>query len=214
MSRSLTKTVEVFKMVAMKPATPLEQCEDGALVAMTLSGNGKAFETLIRRYQKLVYNVLFQMLQHHDTAADVTQETFIRAYRGLSSFKQSHRFKPWLLKVATNAGLNQIRQSKIREFESLDAVLDENPAAEPASRQNLDEELDRRFSQAMLVDALRQVSPHNRHVFVLRYQHDLSYAEIAEIVDEPETTIKSTLHRVRERLRKILSEKIQTSSGD
>jgi RNA polymerase sigma-70 factor (ECF subfamily) len=210
MADSLTNALEVFKMVAMKQAAPLDQCEDGALVALTLSGNGKAFEVLIRRYQKLVYNVLFQMLQNHDTAADVTQETFIRAYRGLSGFRQGHKFKPWLLKVATNAGLNQIRQSEIREFESLDAVLDENPAAEPASRENLEEELDRRFSQAMLVDALRSVSPHNRHVFVLRYQHDLPYAEIAEIVGEPETTIKSTLHRVRERLRKILSQKIQT----
>ncbi len=206
----LTKEAQVFKMVTMKQGTPLEQCEDGTLVSMTLSGNGKAYETLLRRYQKLVYNVLFQMLQNHDTAADVTQETFIRAYRGLSGFRQSARFKPWLLKIATNAGLNQIRQSKIREFESLDAVLDENPAVEPASRENLEEELDRRFSQVMLADALRAISPHNRHVFVLRYQHDLTYAEISDIVDEPETTVKSTLHRVREKLRKILSEKIQT----
>ncbi len=206
----LTKEAQVFKMVTMKQGTPLEQCEDGTLVSMTLSGNGKAYETLLRRYQKLVYNVLFQMLQNHDTAADVTQETFIRAYRGLSGFRQSARFKPWLLKIATNAGLNQIRQSKIREFESLDAVLDENPAVEPASRENLEEELDRRFSHVMLADALRAISPHNRHVFVLRYQHDLTYAEISDIVDEPETTVKSTLHRVREKLRKILSEKIQT----
>lgn len=206
----LTNHAQVFKMVTMKQGTPLEQCEDGTLVSMTLSGNGKAYETLLRRYQKLVYNVLFQMLQNHDTAADVTQETFIRAYRGLSGFRQTAKFKPWLLKIATNAGLNQIRQSKIREFESLDAVLDENPAVEPASRENLEEELDRRFSQVMLADALRAISPHNRHVFVLRYQHDLPYAEIADIVDEPETTVKSTLHRVREKLRKILSEKIQT----
>jgi RNA polymerase sigma-70 factor (ECF subfamily) len=206
----LTKEAQVFKMVTMKQGTPLEQCEDGTLVSMTLSGNGKAYETLLRRYQKLVYNVLFQMLQNHDTAADVTQETFIRAYRGLSGFRQSARFKPWLLKIATNAGLNQIRQSKIREFESLDAVLDENPAVEPASRENLEEELDRRFSHVMLADALRAISPHNRHVFVLRYQHDLTYAEISDIVDEPETTVKSTLHSVREKLRKILSEKIQT----
>lgn len=210
MPDGLTNETQVFKMVSMKQGTPLPQCEDGTLVFMTLSGNGKAYETLIRRYQKLVYNVLFQMLQNHDTAADVTQETFIRAYRGLSSFRQGARFKPWLLKIATNAGLNQIRQSKIREFESLDAVLDENPAVEPASRENLEEELDRRFSQVMLVDALRAISPHNRHVFVLRYQHDLTYADIADIVNEPETTIKSTLYRVREKLRKILSEKIQT----
>lgn len=210
MADGLTNVPQVFKMVSMKQAAPLDQCDDGALVALSISGNGKAYEVLIRRYQKLVYNVLFQMLQSHDTAADVTQETFIRAYRGLSGFKLGNKFKPWLLKIATNAGLNQIRQSKTREFYSLDAVLDENPTAEPASRENLEEELDRQFSHAMLVDALRLVSPHNRHVFILRYQHDLSYAEIAEIVEEPETTVKSTLHRVRERLRKVLSEKIQT----
>src|SRR5205823_1613622 len=75
----------------------LEGADDRQLVSLTLRGNNRAYEILVRRYQKLVYNVLYQMLQSHESAADVTQDTFLRAYRGLNSFRLESSFKPWLL---------------------------------------------------------------------------------------------------------------------
>lgn len=200
-----------FSVIARQDLTRtgLDTAEDRHLVSLTLRGDGRAYETLVRRYQKLVYNVLFQMLQNHETAADVTQDTFLKAYRGLSSFKLDSPFKPWLLRIASNSGLNKIRDSKIREHESLDYVMDEHFAAEPASKQDVEAEVEWRLSQSMLTEALAQLPARHRHIFLLRYQHDMSYSEIAHITDESETTIKSLLFRTRERLRKMLQDEMK-----
>ncbi len=181
--------------------------DDGRLVSHTLKGDGNAFEVLVRRYQKLVYNVLYEMVRNHETAADLTQDTFLKAFRSLSRFRQEASFKPWLLRIATNSGLNWIRDSKNED--SLEELLEENPSAEPAGREDVEAEVAWRLSQAQLSEALTELPVRYRHVFVLRYQHDLSYEDIAAIVDEPVTTIKSLLHRVREKLRKTLLDKME-----
>ncbi len=186
--------------------TEKELLDDSRLVSLTLSGDSKAYEVLVRRYQKLVYNVLYQMIQSHETASDLTQETFLKAFRALASFRLDARFKPWLLRIATNSGLNWIRDTK--EQDSLEAVLEDSPTSEPAGRQDVEEEVEWRLSQAMLSEALTQLPARHRHVFILRYQHDLSYDDIADAVGEPETTIKSLLFRIRERLRKMLLAKM------
>ncbi len=187
-----------------------EKLADGQLIALTLSGDARSYEVLVRRYQKLVYNVVYQMLRSHEAAADVTQETFLKAFRSLSTFRSECAFKPWLLRIATNSGLNLIRDSKSKEHDSLESLLDGNPACEPASGQNVESEVEWSLSHAMLGEALLTLPPRHRHVFLLRYQHDLSYAEIASVVDEPETTIKAQLFRIREKLKKILAERMRT----
>jgi RNA polymerase sigma-70 factor, ECF subfamily len=190
-----------FKQAAKLTGT--DEVEDSQLVSMTLSGKLKAYESLVRRYQKLVYNVIFQMVRSHETAADLTQESFLRAFRGLNSFKHDAKFKPWLLRIATNTTLNWIRDSK--QADSLEALLEDNPQEEPASADDVERQVEWCLSQSMLYEALAQLPPRNRHVFILRYQHDCSYQEIAEIMNEPETTVKSLLFRVRERLKQLLS---------
>lgn len=180
-----------------------DDLDDTGLVRLTLSGNKKAYEVLVRRYQKLVYNVLYQMVRSHETAGDLTQETFMKAYRALSTFKLDAKFKPWLLKIATNSCLNMIRD--VKESDSLEAMLEENPHAEPPGRQDVEEEVEWRLTQQMLSDALEQVPVRQRQMFVLRYQHDLSYDEISEVCGESVSAVKSVLFRVRERLRKMLS---------
>lgn len=182
------------------------ELSDQELIARTLAGQKKAFELIVRRYQKLVYNVIYQILQNHESAADLTQDTFLKAFKHLGSFRSNASFKPWVLKIASNSTLNYIRDSKSRYFDSLEEMLEESPQHEPASDMSVESEVELRFSQAMLAEALRKLSPRHRQIFVLRYQHDLPYAEIASICDESETAIKSVLFRIREKLRKILLE--------
>jgi RNA polymerase sigma-70 factor (ECF subfamily) len=182
---------------------------DGRLVGLTLSGDGKAYETLVRRYQKLVYNVLYQMVLSHETAADLTQETFLKAFKALGSFRQEVSFKPWLLRIASNTALNYVRDKK--DSGSLDQLLEENPALEPPAKQDVEAEVAWRLSQAMLLDALGSLSARHRQFFILRYQHDLSYEEIATITGESETTIKSLLFRIREKLKAVLAERMSGS---
>jgi RNA polymerase sigma-70 factor (ECF subfamily) len=141
------------------------------------------------------------MVREHESAADLTQDTFIKAFRNLHTFASGASFKPWLIKIATNTCLNWIRDKK--DSSSLDALLESG--LELASRYDLEAEIDRRLSQDQISSALTQLSTRQRHVFILRYQYDFSYEEISEILDEPETTIKSILFRVRERLRMLVS---------
>lgn len=185
----------------------LEAADDQKLVSLTLTGSQKAFEILLRRYQKLVYNVIFQMVQNHEAAADLTQDTFLRTYKGLATFRGNAAFKPWLLKIASNTTLNYIRDNKGRAAVSLEEILEENPHAEPSSKERLEEQVELHISQANLAEAIALLPVRQRQIFVLRYQHDLPYADIASITDETESSIKSLLFRIREKLRKSMLEK-------
>jgi RNA polymerase sigma factor (sigma-70 family) len=100
---------------------------------------------------------------------------------------------------------------KVRDHDSLDSMLDEDAYSEPAAAQNVEAEVEWRLSQVMVVDALKKLLPRHRQMFLLRYQHDLSYADIAHITDESEATVKSVLFRSREKLRKILAEEMTVS---
>ncbi len=188
------------------------QSTDIYLVEATLYGDKKAYEQLVRRYQRLVYNLLYQLVKNHETAADLTQETFLRAFRGLSSFRLNASFKPWLLRIATNAGYNWLRDNK--QTESLEALLDEQPGLEPAGKCDVEREVEMLLSQAMVMNALSQLNPRYRHVFLLRYQHDLTYEDICSVTGESLASIKSLLFRIRERLRKILIDESRGAAVD
>lgn len=190
-------------------ARPIDDSlDDASLVKACLNGDNRAYEVLLRRYQKLVYNVLFQMVHSHEMAADLTQDTFLKAYRALKTFRVEGKFKPWLLRIATNTCLNAIRDNK--EHDSLDDILEENPGAEPAYDEKIEEMVEWRLTHKKLEDALKQLPVRHRQVFILRYQHDLPYEEIAEVSGESVSTIKSLLFRIREKLRKMLAESVES----
>ncbi|MBY0357617.1 MAG: sigma-70 family RNA polymerase sigma factor [Candidatus Obscuribacterales bacterium] len=191
-----------------------EPIDDSRLVRSTLSGDSRSFEILVRKYQKLVYNVIYQMTQNHEATADLSQETFLKAFRALSGFRLQEKFKPWLLKIASNTTINYLRQIKQQNWDSLDNELNENPALEPSSNKDLEKEIEWKFSQQMLMDAMQNLSPRHRQMFILRYQHDLSYTDIANITGQPETTIKSLLFRIREKLRNLLLKKQIQLNGE
>ena len=184
-----------------------DELEDNQLIRLTLSGDKKAFEVLVRRYQKLVYNVTYQLVKSHETASDLTQETFLKAFASLSTFNQEMRFKPWLLKIGSNSALNTLRDRK--DVDSFDAMLEDNPQAEPPGKHDVEKEVEWRLSQTMLSDTLDELSPRYKQIFLLRYHNDLSYEDISEITGEPQTTIKALLFRIREKLRKKLTAKMQ-----
>ncbi len=182
--------------------------DDASLIKACLNGDKRAYEVLLRRYQKLVYNVLYQMVHSHEMASDLTQETFLKAYRALGTFRTDGKFKPWLLRIATNTCLNAIRDNK--EHDSLDNLLEENPGAEPAYDEKIEELVEWRLTHQKLEVALKQLPIRHRQVFILRYQHDLPYEEIAEISGESVSTIKSLLYRIREKLRKMLAQSVES----
>jgi RNA polymerase sigma-70 factor (ECF subfamily) len=189
-------------------ANDLKGVPDQELISLTLAGDARGFEALVRKYQKLVYNVVYDMVKSHEYAADLTQETFLKAYQNLSSFRIGAPFKPWLLRIATNSALNSIRYNKLHNHESLDEVLETNPTYEPPSSESVEATVELKITQAMLQDALEHLSVRGRLAFTLRYHHDLPYDEIAAVMEAPVTTVKSLLFKTREKIRTILENKI------
>jgi len=180
--------------------------EELRLIEAGQRGDVEAFNQLVRLYEARVYNLCYRMLGDADTAADVTQETFISAYQNLRRFRGGV-FRAWLLRIATNACHDTLRAQKRRPAVSLDAPqesesgapFDVVDTAETPDETALRHELARAIEQG-----LAQLPEDQRIVVILSDVQGLAYEEIAEITGANLGTIKSRLSRGRARLRDIL----------
>ena len=173
----------------------VEEGDDATLVLRCRKGERHAFEQLVIRYQKPVFNVALRMLRNRQDALDVAQSTFLKAFEHLGDYDPAFRFYSWLYRIAINESLNALASRKPRG--ELDAnTRDEGPGPESAAEGD----------QALhaIEDALMKISPELRSVAILRHITQLSYEDIAETLGLPEKTVKSRLHSARERLREQL----------
>lgn len=168
--------------------------DDGVWVARCLNGDTAAFETLVRRYQRVLYTVAIRLTGNPEDARDVTQNTFIRAYERLETYDPARRFFSWIYRIAVNESLNLLRVR--RPHEPLEDTVEADAMADPVERQQMGERVQQ---------ALKALSKEYREVIVLRYFGELSYEEIGETIGLPEKTVKSRLFSARQRLAEILS---------
>jgi RNA polymerase sigma-70 factor (ECF subfamily) len=194
-----------LKALATKGETrtiTLVEQNDAELVRQTLCGNTAAYNGLVTRYQRQVYNLAYRMLGNAEDAGDLVQETFLRAYGALASFRQDASFLTWLYKIASNLCIDQLRSRKAKGALSLDVELEEGrePAAE--SRDCAPEEVAIRDAvQTVVHRAILNLPEKYRLVVVMRHLQDMSVDEIARALDLPTGTVKTHLFRAREMLR-------------
>lgn len=182
-----------------------EPVADGALEADLLvrarGGDVPAFEEIVRRYQRRVYAVALRVLRRHETADDVAQEAFVKAWQSLDRFDAARPFGPWICRIAVNLAINHVRSPQWREEE-----LPEEPAAAPLPSSGagpLRGVLDRE-AQQQLDRALSALPAEQRAVFALRTFEEMSYKEIADALDLSIGTVMSRLSRARDKLREAL----------
>jgi RNA polymerase sigma-70 factor (ECF subfamily) len=175
---------------------------DADLVRQTLSGNTSAYNGLVQRYQRQVYNLAYRMLGNAEDAGDLVQDTFLRAYGALSSFRQDASFLTWLYKIASNLCIDQLRSRKAKSTLSLDVELEEGrePAADIRSS-GPEEAAVRSSVQDVVQRAVLNLPDKYRAVVVMRHLQDMSVDEIARILDLPTGTVKTHLFRARDMLR-------------
>jgi RNA polymerase sigma-70 factor (ECF subfamily) len=175
-----------------------ETLEDNDLVARTLEGDVRSYEELVRRYERLVGRVLYSYARREISVEDLVQETFLRAYDSLETFNPDYRFKTWLLAIANNLGVDTLRRRRETvEFNpEIHASLAGGPEAEAV-------EADRSRSIQEAVGALPEIYG---VPLVLRYSEEMSYAEIAEVLDVTIPAVKSRLFRARNMLAGRLEE--------
>ncbi len=175
---------------------------DADLVRQTLNGNTAAYNSLVQRYQRQVYNLAYRMLGNAEDAGDLVQDTFLRAYGALASFRQDASFLTWLYKIASNLCIDQLRSRKAKSTLSLDVELEEGrePAADIRSC-GPEEAAVRSSVQDVVQKAVLNLPEKYRAVVVMRHLQDMSVDEIARVLDLPTGTVKTHLFRARDMLR-------------
>ncbi len=178
---------------------------DADLVRRTLCGEVAAYNGLVLRYQRQVYNLAYRMLGNAEDAGDLVQETFLRAYGALASFRQDASFLTWLYKIASNLCIDQLRSRKAKGALSLDVELEEGrePAADNRAT-GPEESAVRDAVQEVVNRAILNLPERYRVVVVMRHLQDMSVDEIARALNLPTGTVKTHLFRAREMLRERL----------
>ena len=181
----------------------MERLTDEQLVALTLQGEQAAFNILVERYQKQVFSLAYRLHNDYDEARDLAQEAFIRVYQQLPSFDQSRKFFPWMYRVAQNTCIN-VLHGLPKESLNLDEYYESyEPEANGISRDPLSV-LGEREQEEELARTLRDLPEQYRTVIFLKYLEGLSYYEISQRLELPESTVEARLHRGRNYLRNML----------
>jgi RNA polymerase sigma-70 factor (ECF subfamily) len=187
--------------------------QDRILAEKAAGGDVSAFEMLVVRHQDRIFGVVHRLVGDPEMARDLTQETFLKAWRGISGFQGRSGFYTWLYRIARNAVTSAGRYQSARPqvSASLGAASSEDgpSGVEPADPREGPEARSLRDEQRRLVlDAIADLPAEFREIVVLRDMDDRSYEEIAELLDIATGTVRSRLHRARmelkERLRKVL----------
>jgi RNA polymerase sigma-70 factor (ECF subfamily) len=166
--------------------------DDATLVRLCREGDRGAFERLVVRYQKPVFNAALRMLREPQDAMDVAQTTFLKAYEHLADYDPGFKFYSWIYRIAVNESLDALGSRK--SFEAIDG--EEQDDAPGPDRQVQGEQ-----TQRALEEALMRMQPELRSVIVLRHFMHLSYEDMGDILALPAKTVKSRLYTARQLLR-------------
>lgn len=183
-------------------ATP---AEDAALVRRALQGSQEAFRELVVRFERPVYSLLVRMVQDPQTAEDLAQEVFVKAYRRLSTYDPQWKFSSWLFKIAHNTAIDHLRKGTVETVPleaspdddgrgSLAAVLADGALEDPHAA------AERRDLARGLEAAIAKLRPDYRLAVLMFYVNGASYQEICEASGLPLGTVKTNLHRARKEM--------------
>jgi len=183
-----------------------------SLVRRCISGDAIAWEEIVQRYNRRIYNICYRFAGSSDDAQDLTQEVFIKVYRTLSSYdSEKAAFMTWVTTVTRNLLVDHFRKTKQdRVTDSLDNAASEHEDAQPLSEQipdqgaSPDASIQSRETRETVHRALQKLSPELREAVILRDLQDMDYREIAVALKVPEGTVKSRINRGRAELARLL----------
>ena len=176
---------------------------DQQLIAAAKSGSEDAYRGLVERYQRPVLGLVTRIVRDRAMAEDLTQDTFIKAFRALATFEVERKFSSWLFKIAHNTAIDSLRRKHVATvpLEAPDRdgpdLLDSLAGSDADSPEHV---LEGRDLGKALVLAMGELRPDYRAVMDLRFIQGLAYDEIAEIMDLPLGTVKTHIHRARKAL--------------
>jgi RNA polymerase sigma-70 factor (ECF subfamily) len=186
---------------------------DRDLIERFLAGEHSAFNTLVWRWQKTIYNFILRDVGNREEAHDLAQQTFVRVYRNLAKLKNPDRFSTWIYQIAANLCRDLIKQRRRRKLQSLEGMqeagaleLSANAALtlHAENEQHPDRIVSRSQLRDLLEKALQEIPEEQRVVVVMKEYQNLKFTEIAEILGAPVNTVKSRLYYGLNALKKVL----------
>lgn len=197
------------KTLVTSPERQQEADADFDVVKRVQAGDVAAFDVLIRKYRERVFGVVYNLTSNREDTADLVQDAFIKAFQSINRFQGQSSFFTWLYKIAVNTTLSHLRKNKLRTFFSLEKVQEDGATAEILNQLTDTSGADRdaylRELQEKLNEALQKLSIKHRTVITLFEIDGLSHAEIAEVMDCSEGTVRSRLHYAKQFLQGELS---------
>lgn len=178
---------------------------DWLLVQRVQAGEVDLFDDLVRKYRERIWSVIYNLTSNREDAADLTQDSFLKAFQSINRFQGQSAFFTWLYRIAVNATLNHLQKAKLRRFFSLEKIRDEEPVAGLLDRlADPGDSSDRAAClgelQQKLNEALQKLSIKHRTVVTLFEIDGLSHEEIAEITGTSVGTVRSRLHYAKQLL--------------
>jgi len=197
------------KTLVTSPERQAEADSDIEVVKRVQAGDVAAFDQLIRKYRERVFGVVYNLTSNREDTADLVQDAFIKAFQSINRFQGQSSFFTWLYKIAVNTTLSHLRKNRLRTFFSLEKVQEDGTSSEILNQLTDTTGADRdaylRELQEKLNEALQKLSIKHRTVITLFEIDGLSHAEIAEVMDCSEGTVRSRLHYAKQFLQGELS---------
>ncbi len=194
-----------WAVTVVKPSEPaaaaidFTNMDDGALVAASVDGRREAFDVIVERHRRAVYQVCYRFVSNHEDASDLSQESFVRAWRGLKNFKGQAALSTWLYRIAVNVCLNRVNAKA--------------PATDPIESTDHFEDTRIEGAQTMLLrheraatvrKAIASLPKQQRATLILRTYHDLSHQQIADILGSSVGATKANFFHALANLKKVL----------
>ena len=180
---------------------------EAALIGRAQTGDDRAWELLVGRYQTAVFRLAYLVVRDGVEAEDVAQEAFVKAFLSLDKFDLTRPFRPWLMAITVNLARNS-RRSLGRYLNNLRRLIEREP--EPVQLHHFGENVEARQQAQLLWQAVQQLNQKSQDVVYLRYFLDMSEAETAETLDIAPGTVKSRMHRALKQLRGVIERDFPT----
>lgn len=187
----------------MKTTTIEKEKKEIDLINKTKKGDKLAFEEIIINYESLIYNYILRMVNNTEIACDITQETFIGAYKNINYFDSNYKFSTWIYKIAKNKVIDETRKKSYQT--SRHAISIDEPHINITSKDNTEEDVEYLSLKETLATEIDKLTPKLKSIIILCDIHEMTYREVSEIEKINIGTVKSRLNRARNQLKKSKS---------
>jgi RNA polymerase sigma-70 factor (ECF subfamily) len=176
---------------------------EAEIIQKLQEGDEKAFRQLVENYQQLVVNTCFGLVHNTEDAEDIAQDVFIEVFRSAQKFRADSKISTWLYRIAVNRSLNFIRDNKRRKWtQSVENIF--SLKTEKSASETPDSEMENSERAQLLHQAIDSLPPNQRVAFTLNKYEDLTYKEIAAVMETSVSSVESLIHRAKKSLQKKL----------